>query len=106
MCASLPVFRIKSSSFEIILLTTSRPLAVSVPGTSIGVDLTLGHLKQLLREPRRIEILGQNKIAHFQPDLAYYRTALIALFSSGGNGPTLFWAASFSVMNSPCAIFL
>jgi hypothetical protein len=34
-------------------------LAVSVPGTSIGVDLTLGHLKQLSREPRRIEILGQ-----------------------------------------------
>ena len=29
-------------------------LAVPVPGTSIGVDLTLGHLQQLLREPRRI----------------------------------------------------
>src|ERR1700730_15676107 len=26
------------------------------PGTSIGVDLTLGHFKQLSREPRRIEI--------------------------------------------------
>jgi hypothetical protein len=41
-------------------------LAVSVLGTSIGVDLTLGHLKQLSREPRRIEILGQDKLAHFQ----------------------------------------
>jgi pimeloyl-ACP methyl ester carboxylesterase len=30
-------------SFE----TLSRPLAVSVPGTSIGVDLTLGHLSSL-----------------------------------------------------------
>jgi hypothetical protein len=38
---------------------------VSVPRTSIGVDLTLGHFKQLSREPRRIEILGQEKIAHF-----------------------------------------
>jgi hypothetical protein len=37
------------------------------------VDLTLGHFEQLLREPRRIEILGQNKIAHFQSDVAYYR---------------------------------
>jgi hypothetical protein len=45
-------------------------LAVSVPGTSIGVDLTLGHLKQLSREPRRIEILGQNKLAHFQSKVA------------------------------------
>jgi hypothetical protein len=95
MCASLPVFRIKSSSFEINLLITSRPLAVSVPGTSIGVDLTLGHLKQLLREPRRIEILGQNKIAHFQPDLAYYRTALIALFSSGRTGQPFFGLLPF-----------
>jgi hypothetical protein len=43
------------------------------------VDLTLGHVSSF-REPRRIEILGQNKIAHFQSDLAYYRTALIALF--------------------------
>src|ERR1700747_520044 len=31
------------------------------PGTSIGVDLTLGHFKQLSREPRRIEILGQRR---------------------------------------------
>jgi hypothetical protein len=38
---------------------------VSVPGTSIGVDLTLGHMKQLSREPRRIEILGECKISHF-----------------------------------------
>jgi hypothetical protein len=38
---------------------------VSVPGTSIGVDLTLGHMKQLSREPRRIEILGRGNIAHF-----------------------------------------
>src|SRR3984893_14967066 len=29
-------------------------------------------LEQLLREPRRIEILGQKNIAHFQPDVAYY----------------------------------
>src|SRR5258708_39422940 len=35
------------------------------PGTSIGVDLTLGHFKQLSREPRRIEILGQEKVAQF-----------------------------------------
>jgi hypothetical protein len=27
-----------------MLFTLARPLAVSVPGTSIGVDLTLGHL--------------------------------------------------------------
>ena len=40
-------------------------LAVSIPGTSIGVDLTLGHFKQLSGEPRRIEILGQQKISHF-----------------------------------------
>jgi hypothetical protein len=33
-----------------------------------------------LREPRRIEILGQEKIAHFQSDVAYYKVALIALF--------------------------
>ena len=45
-------------------------LAVSVPGTSISVDLTLGHLKQLSREPRRIEILGQDKLAHFQSKVA------------------------------------
>ena len=45
-------------------------LAVSVPGISIGVDLTLGHLKQLSREPRRIEILGQNKLAHLQSKVA------------------------------------
>jgi hypothetical protein len=30
-------------------------------------------LEQLLREPRRIEILGKQKIAHFQSDVAYYR---------------------------------
>jgi hypothetical protein len=30
-----------------------------------GVNFTLGHLKQLLREPRRIEILGKEKVAHF-----------------------------------------
>src|SRR5437879_3903638 len=29
-------------------------------------------LEQLLREPRRIEILGQKKIAHFQLDVACY----------------------------------
>jgi hypothetical protein len=40
-------------------------LAVSVPGTSIGVDLTLAHLKQLSREPRRIAIPSQRRIAHF-----------------------------------------
>jgi hypothetical protein len=49
----------------LLIRTLSRPLAVSVPGTSIGVDLTLGHLMQLSREPRRIEILGKEKIAHF-----------------------------------------
>jgi hypothetical protein len=32
--------------------------------------LTLGHLKQLSREPRRIEILGQDKLAHFQSKVA------------------------------------
>src|SRR5438132_12456332 len=40
-------------------------LAVSIPGTSIGVDLTLSHFKQLSGEPRRIEILGKQKITHF-----------------------------------------
>jgi hypothetical protein len=30
-------------------------------------------LEQLLKEPRRIEILDQQKIAHFQSDVAYYR---------------------------------
>ena len=57
-----------------ILSAYSNTLAavwpVSVPGTSIGVDLTLGHLKQLSREPRRIEILGQDKLAHFQSKVA------------------------------------
>jgi hypothetical protein len=52
---------------EFVHYVTLRGLfAVSVPGTSIGVDLTLGHLKQLSREPRRIEILGEDKLAHFQ----------------------------------------
>ncbi len=50
--------------------TFAALLAVSVPGTSIGVDLTLGHLKQLSREPRRVEILDQNNIAHFQSKVA------------------------------------
>jgi hypothetical protein len=30
-----------------MLSALSRPLAVSVPGTSIGVDLTLGRLSSL-----------------------------------------------------------
>jgi hypothetical protein len=29
-------------------------------------------LEQLLREPRRLEILGERKIVHFQSDVAYY----------------------------------
>jgi Aminoacyl-tRNA editing domain len=33
-----------------------------------------------LREPRRIEILGRQKIAHFQSDVAYYRWLYIPLF--------------------------
>jgi hypothetical protein len=37
--------------------TLPRPAAVLVPGTSIGVDFS-EPLQQLLREPRRIEILG------------------------------------------------
>src|SRR6266478_3628257 len=37
-------------------------------------------LEQLLREPRRIEILGQMKIAHFQSAVAYYRWLYTPLF--------------------------
>ena len=48
-------------------------LAVSGPGTSIGRGFNARPLEQLLREPRRIEILDQVKIAHFQSDVAYYR---------------------------------
>jgi hypothetical protein len=62
------------------------PLAVPVPGTSIGVDLTLGHFKQLLRKPRRIEILGGEKIPHFQPKVAYYRRLYDPLYSSKRTG--------------------
>jgi hypothetical protein len=32
---------------------------------------------QLLREPRKIEILGKSKIAHFQAQVAYYRRFMI-----------------------------
>ena len=49
----------------LLIRTLSRPLAVSVPGTSIGMDFTLGHFKQLLREPRKIEILGQKEDSTF-----------------------------------------
>src|SRR5208283_2517499 len=63
----LPGVRTPFRSF-LLIRTISRPLGrFRPPGTSIGVDLTLGHLKQLSREPRRIEILGQEKIAHFSP---------------------------------------
>src|SRR4029077_11661690 len=48
-------------------------LAVSVPGTSIGRGFNPRPLEQLLREPRRIEILDPVQIAHFQSDVAYYR---------------------------------
>jgi hypothetical protein len=48
-------------------------LAVSVPGTSIGRGFNARPLEQLLREPRRIEILDQVKIVHFQSDVANYR---------------------------------
>jgi hypothetical protein len=48
-------------------------LAVPVPGTSIGRGFNARPLEQLLREPRRIEILDQVKVAHFQSDVAYYR---------------------------------
>ena len=41
--------------------------------TSIGRGFNARPLEQLLREPRRIEILDQLKIAHFQLDVAYYR---------------------------------
>jgi hypothetical protein len=34
-------------------------------GISIGVDLTLGHLKRLSKEPRRIEIRGQKQGSTF-----------------------------------------
>src|SRR6266478_5342735 len=37
-------------------------------------------LERLLREPRRIEILDQQKIAHFQSDVAYYRWLYTPLF--------------------------
>jgi hypothetical protein len=55
---------------------TFADIAVPVPGTSIGVDLTLGYLEQLLREPRRIETLDEGTIAHFQSTFAYYRRYL------------------------------
>jgi len=42
--------------------------------------------KQLLREPRRIEILGQEKIPHFKSEVAYYRRFYDPLFSSGRTG--------------------
>jgi hypothetical protein len=44
--------------------------------------LTLGHLKQLSREPRRIEILGQDKLAHFQSKVAQYRRLYDPFFST------------------------
>ena len=50
---------------------TFSDFAVPVPGTSIGVDLTLGYLEQLLREPRRIETLDKANVAHFQSKVAY-----------------------------------
>ncbi len=40
-------------------------LAVSVPGTSIGRGFNARPLEQLLREPRRIEILDQVKDSPF-----------------------------------------
>ena len=43
-------------------------------------------LKQLLREPRRIEILGQEKIPHFQSEVAYYRRFYDPLSFSGRTG--------------------
>src|SRR5271157_5488660 len=42
--------------------------------------------KQLLREPRRIEILDQEKIPHFKSEVAYYRRFYDPLFSSGRTG--------------------
>jgi hypothetical protein len=50
------------------------------------VDFTLGHLKQLLREPRRIEILGQDKIPHFQSEVATIDVARSAAEQASSKG--------------------
>jgi hypothetical protein len=56
-------------------------LAVSVPGTSIGRRFNARPFEQLSREPRRIEILDQVKIAHFQSDVAYYRWTKLRFYT-------------------------
>src|SRR6267143_4112524 len=44
-------------------------------------------LEQLLREPRRIEILDQTNIAHFQSDVVYYRRLQLRCFLPSGLAP-------------------
>jgi hypothetical protein len=67
------------------------------------VDLTLGHLEQLLREPRRIEILCQQKIPHFQSEVAYYRRLMIrcSLREERGIPPKTFCHPHDRVANAP-----
>jgi hypothetical protein len=45
----------------LLIRTLPRHCAVSVPGSSIAVDLMVGHLRAASREPRKIEILGQTR---------------------------------------------
>jgi len=75
----------------LLIRTPSRICAVPVPGTSIGVDLTLGYLEQLLREPRRIETLTKLTYHIFNPRSPTIDVIYDPLFSSGrpGNRPKL-----------------
>lgn len=66
----------------LLIRRLSRLLAVSVPRDFDWRGFDAGPLKQLLRKPRRIEILGQAKLAHFQSKIAYYRCFMIAQGSS------------------------
>ena len=85
-------------------LGLSQDVACSAPGTSIGVDLTPSHLKQLLREPRRIEILGKKKIPHFQSEVPCYRRLYDPLFSSERTGkPPKTFATRTGVRNGSCS---
>ena len=93
-CSFLPVnsfimfllgVRMPFRSF-LLIQTLSRPFGRFDSRDFDRRDLTLGHLKQLSGEPRRIEILGQSSIPHFQSEVAYYRRHFDPLFSSGRTG--------------------